>query len=53
MLKQNPRTKGARPIDDLLAKLGWHVRDQRAAKGYSQESFADICGIGRVHNRND
>jgi transcriptional regulator with XRE-family HTH domain len=39
-------------VDDtlqvLLSALGQRVRELRQAKGYSQESFADKCGVHRT-----
>lgn len=32
-----------------LQKLGTHIRQLRSAKGYSQESFADACGLDRTY----
>jgi transcriptional regulator with XRE-family HTH domain len=33
----------------LREKLGKTVRDLRKAAGYSQESFADACGVHRTY----
>jgi ribosome-binding protein aMBF1 (putative translation factor) len=30
-------------------QLGRHVRDLRTAKGWSQEEFADLCGLDRSY----
>lgn len=32
----------------LLTALGLRVRELRTKKGYSQESFADFCGVHRT-----
>jgi transcriptional regulator with XRE-family HTH domain len=32
----------------LLRALGQRIRDLRAAQGYSQEGFADRCGVHRT-----
>ena len=34
--------------DYLLRALGQRIRDLRAKKGYSQESFADFVGVHRT-----
>ncbi len=33
---------------DLLKALGQRVRDLRSKQGFSQESFADHCGVHRT-----
>jgi len=33
--------------DDLQRRLGERIREMRAALGYTQESFADACGLHR------
>lgn len=35
--------------DDLLVRFGRRVRELRAGKGYSQEAFADACGLDRTY----
>ena len=32
-----------------LQKLGTQIRNLRYAKGFSQESFADACGLDRTY----
>lgn len=32
-----------------LQKLGTTVRELRSARGFSQESFADACGLDRTY----
>ena len=34
---------------DLQAVLGKRIRDLRTKKGFSQESFADHCGLHRTY----
>jgi transcriptional regulator with XRE-family HTH domain len=34
---------------DILARFGSRVRDLRTARGYSQEAFADRCGLDRTY----
>ena len=34
-------------MDDLQRKLGARVREMRVNLGYTQESFADACGLHR------
>jgi len=34
---------------DLQRRLGQNLRDQRLAKGLSQEDFADLVGIHRTY----
>lgn len=36
-------------MKDLLVLLGKRVHDLRAAKGWSQEEFAHICGVHRTY----
>ena len=35
-------------VPGLLRALGRRVREMRLAQGYSQESFADKCGVHRT-----
>lgn len=35
--------------DSLRARFGRNVRAARTAKGLSQESFADLCGLDRSY----
>jgi transcriptional regulator with XRE-family HTH domain len=32
----------------ILTALGQRIRELRARKGYSQEAFADLCGVHRT-----
>lgn len=32
-----------------LQKLGTQIRNLRSARGFSQESFADACGLDRTY----
>jgi len=34
---------------ELTAKIGKEIRRLRKAKGYSQEGFADDCGVHRTY----
>lgn len=34
--------------DALLKALGHRIRDLRKKQGYSQEAFADLCGVHRT-----
>jgi transcriptional regulator with XRE-family HTH domain len=34
---------------NLQAAIGTRIRTLRSARGWSQEEFADICGIHRSH----
>lgn len=36
-------------VPDLQKTLGKRIRDLRAKKGFSQESFADHCGLHRTY----
>jgi transcriptional regulator with XRE-family HTH domain len=36
-------------VDPLLRSLGQRIRDLRAARGWSQEEFADVCGVHRTY----
>ena len=36
-------------MDDLLCTLGQRIRDLRRQKGWSQEEFADVCGVHRTY----
>ena len=35
--------------DEILVRFGKRVRELRSAKGYSQEAFADKCGLDRTY----
>ena len=35
--------------DDVLVRFGRRVRELRRAQGFSQESFADKCGLDRTY----
>ena len=35
--------------DDILKRFGARVRELRKCEGYSQESFADECGLDRTY----
>lgn len=37
------------PVDDHLARLGRRIRDLRTQRGWSQEQFADVCGVHRTY----
>ena len=39
----------AAPQNDVRKRFGAVVRDRRKAQGYSQESFADACGLHRTY----
>ena len=34
---------------DILKRFGMRVRQLRKAAGYSQEQFADLCGLDRTY----
>jgi transcriptional regulator with XRE-family HTH domain len=34
---------------DILARFGQRVRELRHARGWSQEAFADECGLDRTY----
>lgn len=34
---------------DVLMRFGARVRELRAARGFSQESFAALCGLDRTY----
>ncbi len=34
---------------DILAQFGRRVRELRTARGFSQEAFADHCGLDRTY----
>ncbi len=36
-------------VRDLLQHLGDRIRELRAARGWSQEDFADVCGLHRTY----
>jgi DNA-binding XRE family transcriptional regulator len=36
-------------MQDIQMQLGRKIRELRKKKGWSQEEFADKCGIGRAH----
>ena len=35
-------------VHEVLKALGQRVRELRAKQGYSQEGFADLCGVHRT-----
>jgi transcriptional regulator with XRE-family HTH domain len=35
-------------VEEILRALGQRIRELRAKQGYSQESFADKCGVHRT-----
>jgi len=35
-------------VQDILLALGQRIRELRLKRGYSQEAFADICGVHRT-----
>lgn len=36
-------------MQEAQKKLGKRIRELRENKGFSQEAFADACGLNRVH----
>jgi len=36
-------------MESILKALGIRIRELRSKKGWSQEAFADACGINRSH----
>ena len=36
-------------MDPMLKALGVRIRELRSKRGWSQEAFADACGINRSH----
>jgi transcriptional regulator with XRE-family HTH domain len=36
-------------VEDLQRVLGMRIRELRVKKGFSQESFADHCGLHRTY----
>ena len=36
-------------MEPILKALGARIRELRSKKGWSQEAFADACGINRSH----
>lgn len=37
-----------REVQGILKAIGLRIRDLRRKKGYSQEAFADLCGVHRT-----
>jgi transcriptional regulator with XRE-family HTH domain len=35
-------------VQDILGVLGKRIRELRLKRGYSQEAFADLCGVHRT-----
>jgi transcriptional regulator with XRE-family HTH domain len=35
-------------VQDILVALGQRIRELRLKRGYSQEAFADVCGVHRT-----
>ena len=44
-----PPLMAAAPRSDIRKRFGAVVRDYRKAQGYSQEAFADECGLHRTY----
>jgi transcriptional regulator with XRE-family HTH domain len=36
-------------VEDLLKRFGQRIRQLRTQKGWSQEAFADVCGVHRTY----
>jgi transcriptional regulator with XRE-family HTH domain len=36
-------------MEEILKAVGKRIRELRSQKGWSQEAFADQCGINRSH----
>ena len=36
-------------MEEILKALGVRIRELRSRRGWSQEAFADECGINRSH----
>ena len=36
-------------MESILKALGIRIRELRSKRGWSQEAFADACGINRSH----
>jgi transcriptional regulator with XRE-family HTH domain len=36
-------------VREVLQHLGHRIRELRAARGWSQEEFADLCGLHRTY----
>ncbi len=36
-------------VDDQIQRLGQRIRELRTGKGWSQEAFADVCGVHRTY----
>lgn len=43
------RISGKADTEQDLVRLGEAIRKARAERGYSQEAFADACGLDRSH----
>jgi ribosome-binding protein aMBF1 (putative translation factor) len=48
-VRQEPIMPSMTAPIDVLARFGRRVRDLRTARGQSQETFADACGIDRTY----
>lgn len=44
--EDTPRISG---MQEAQKKLGKRIRELREKEGFSQEAFADACGLNRVH----
>jgi transcriptional regulator with XRE-family HTH domain len=42
------KNQGNRSIQEILEMLGKRIRSERKGKGFSQESFAEVCGLHRT-----
>jgi transcriptional regulator with XRE-family HTH domain len=36
-------------VDELIKSLGHRIRELRVQRGWSQEEFADVCGVHRTY----
>src|SRR5580658_10270452 len=44
--RQSLRLRG---VDELLKSLGQRIRELRVQRGWSQEEFAEVCGVHRTY----
>ncbi len=49
MWTRRPAVRKLLKVNELQVVLGKRIRDLRRKKGFSQESFADHCGLHRTY----
>ena len=42
------KNQGSRSMQEILEMIGKRIRSERKGKGFSQEGFAEVCGLHRT-----